>query len=342
MGRSPRTGSNEPQKRGHRDVSRRIRHYGLALGCLCSDRGWQCHPRLERKADHRARGALAWLAFYLFLFFGLERFFKLFQNPGVAVAAIFGLVLALALLVGFAIQWPLNWVYAKLRRGDYTGALWRANLLLPWWNEAAGLRYMRGTVLLFAGRPDEAENDLRTSIDKESGKGTRAQAVALSNLGYAHLDQEHYGEAAQDFEESIAIDPGSGSAVNGLAEVQLRRPVQEPSEALSNLDRAIELKQRSRKIDRHMLAYMWANRAWALGKLGRTEEALDALREAEKVNTPDFVPGFAGAHWRMGMALVAMDRKADALNHFRRAIEADPLGTYGNRAAKAIRDFGPS
>jgi hypothetical protein len=42
----------------------------------------------------------------------------------------------------------------------------------------------------------------------------------------------------------------------------------------------------------------------------------------------------------MGMALVAMNRKAEALDHFRRANEADPHGNYGSRAAKAMRDFG--
>jgi hypothetical protein len=42
----------------------------------------------------------------------------------------------------------------------------------------------------------------------------------------------------------------------------------------------------------------------------------------------------------MGMALVAMDRKAEALDHFRGANEADPQGYYGRRSAKAMRDFG--
>ena len=42
----------------------------------------------------------------------------------------------------------------------------------------------------------------------------------------------------------------------------------------------------------------------------------------------------------MGMALVAMDRKAEALVHFRRANEADSQGYYGRRSAKAMHDFG--
>jgi tetratricopeptide (TPR) repeat protein len=202
----------------------------------------------------------------------------------------------------------------------------------------AGLRYARGTVLLFAGRSHEAESDLRESIARGKGKGALQRAIALSNLGYALLDQERYAEASQSFEQSNTIGPASGSAFKGLAEVLLQQD-QQPFEALRNVDRAVELKQFSRKTDRHMLAYMWANRAWALGKLGRTEEALAALQDAEKENTPNFVPGFAGAHWRMGMALIAMNRRAEALDHFRRANEADPHGNYGSRAAKAMRDF---
>jgi hypothetical protein len=288
----------------------------------------------------RATGsALAWLAFLLTLQFGLDWFFKAFRNPGIAVIIIFVLVPFLGLLIGLAVEWPLRWVNAKLRRGDYVSALWRVDALLPWWPKAAGLRYVRGTVLLFAGRSQEAESDLRESSASGSGKGTKPQAIALSNLGYALLDQERYAEASQSFEQSNTMTPASGSAFNGLAEVLLRQD-QQPFEALRNLDRAIELKRGWRKTDRHMLAYMWANRAWALGNLGRTEEALAALQDAEKENTPNFVPGFAGAHWRMGMALIAMDRRAEALEHFRRANEADPHGNYGNRAAKAMRDFG--
>ena len=53
-----------------------------------------------------------------------------------------------------------------------------------------------------------------------------------------------------------------------------------------------------------------------------------------------FIPGLAGARWRMGMPLVAMDCKAEALVHFRRANETDSQGYYGRRSAKAMHDFG--
>src|SRR6266849_8176735 len=103
------------------------------------------------------------------LLFGIDRFFSLFRRPGIAVAAILGLGLVLAVLSGFVPEFPLRWVHAKLRRGDYAGALARSDGLLPWWRDAAMLRYMRGTVLLFAGRLVEAESDLRESI--ALGKG---------------------------------------------------------------------------------------------------------------------------------------------------------------------------
>jgi hypothetical protein len=81
----------------------------------------------------RATGsALAWLTFVRAMQFGLDWFFKAFRNPGVAVIVIFALVPVVGLLTGLAIEGPLGWVHAKLRRGDYASALWRVDTLLPW------------------------------------------------------------------------------------------------------------------------------------------------------------------------------------------------------------------
>ncbi|HYL37949.1 MAG TPA: tetratricopeptide repeat protein [Bryobacteraceae bacterium] len=298
--------------------------------------------RVRRKKETIARATistLGWLAFILLLESGMDPFFKLFRTAGQGVLALFGLVLLFCFGYAFGEDLPLKGPYDRLRRGDYEGALARANRLLPWWPDKATLRYIRGTTMLFAGRSQEAESDLRASIPLT--KQARKKAIARSNLGYALLDQERYGEAAECFEESIGTDPGSGSASNGLAEVLLRQD-QQPFEALRSVDRAIELKQRSGVMDRHMLAYMWANRARALAKLGRDDEALAAVRNADNecAAAPDFVPGLAGAHWRIGLALQALGRTAEAREHFRRAREKDPSGNYGTRAANALHDLG--
>ena len=298
-----------------------------------------CTIRVLRGKLTIARAAvlsLVWIVAIFVVEFGLDRYFRLFRNYWIAIVALVAALVVGGWLVGLVLTWPLKWIYAKLERGNYDSALRRANRLVRWWPDAATIRYMRGTVLLFAGRPVEAEANLRETIARE-WKGGAPKAIALTNLGYALLDQERYAEAAQTFQEANALDPASGASFNGLAEVQLRQD-QQPFEALRNVDCAIELKRPAANTDRHMLGYMWANRAWALARLGRSEEALAAIENARAESRPEFGPGFAGVHWRIGIALAAMGHKSQALDHFQQALDADPQGNYGIRAARARRD----
>jgi tetratricopeptide (TPR) repeat protein len=173
-------------------------------------------------------------------------------------------------------------------KGDL--AVKRSTAMLRWFPNSAHFTFLRGTALLFAGRPEEAESELRASLTKGSGL---AQSSRLVNLGYIQLDKVQFQEAIVSFQRAAAIFDRSGTACGAMADARLRGGL-EPDLALDLLDRAIKLRTgnpRFVKMDRHTLAYMWADWAWALALEARTEEAQNDIAKAlDQVDT-GFVPG---------------------------------------------------
>ena len=81
---------------------------------------------------------------------------------------------------------------------------------------------------------------------------------------------------------------------------------------------------------------MYANRAQVLALMGQKDEAASALRTAEQVGDPAFIPGLAGTLWRCGVALRLMEQENGAIEHFQQAAELDPRGLYGKLAESAM------
>ena len=195
------------------------------------------------------------------------------------------LLIAIFLLTGILMKdirtRALLWINRKLMLADYEGALARAGLLLRWFPQSPTFHFMRGTILLFAGRLAEAEQALRTSI--ENCQIRSGLAPYLGNLGLVWLNLGRFNEATAVFEALTKIYPRYPGAHNGLAELLLRQRI-EPRRALLLVENALQLKQRdprSRNVDRHSLANMYANRAQALALLGQKDEAASALATAE-------------------------------------------------------------
>jgi tetratricopeptide (TPR) repeat protein len=193
-------------------------------------------------------------------------------------------------------------------------------------------------VLHYAGRLAEAEESLRTAIEKGQIRGGPIQVVALAGLGGILVDRGKFPAAAMALEGSTKLNPRYSGAQMGLAEVMLRQRV-EPRRALLLVENAIKLRQsnpRLRKVDRHMLAHMFADRAQALALLGQNDEAIAAIAAASEAGDPEFLPGVAGTLWRCGVAFQLMHRGEEAAGQFRKAIETDPRGRYGKLAAEAL------
>ena len=250
------------------------------------------------------------------------------------------LFLLLALVMGNIKTQGLRWIYEPLRHADYDEALGRADRLLQWFPRISLFHDLRGSTLRYAGRLAEAEQAFRTSIEMGQIRPGLAQALHLENLAEVLLDLGRFDDATAVFEASIRIFPRNSGAGNGLAEVCLRRG-RDSRRALLLVDNALQLKQsnlRTRNLDRHNLANMWANRAQALAMLGQKDEASSAIVTAGEVGDPEFIPGLAGTYWRCGVAFRLMDQEQSALEQFQKAIEIDPHGLYGQFAAAAMQE----
>ncbi len=248
------------------------------------------------------------------------------------------LCLALPFIVwgfGFLPPW---WIGRALARADYDTALRRSDFLLRVSPNDGGFQFFRGTVLLFAGRYPEAEHALSESAEAGDVAATYSQSATLANLGEAVMLQGRYQEAIRMYEAAVRIHPGWGRAYSGMAEAYLWRDI-EPERALEFIDRALERKLRSRasrRFDRHVLAQMYADRAWALALLGRAGESRGSLEQAFRAASRRFRPGLASVHYRAGRSLLALKGGREAEEHFRIARELDP-GSSGIQAAAMLR-----
>ncbi len=104
------------------------------------------------------------------------------------------------------------------------------------------------------------------------------------------------------------------------------------------VDRALERRLRSwlsRRFDRHVLAEMYADRAWALALLGRAEDCRAELEKAFRTAGRRFRPGIAAVHYRAGRALRALHQDREAGAQFRRARDLD-AGSSGMQAAQIL------
>jgi tetratricopeptide (TPR) repeat protein len=282
----------------------------LALVCFSAGIILNCHSVLS----HQGQSTLGWVFIAIFLLIGL--------------------------LMGNIKTQGLRSIYEPLRRADYDEALRRADRLLRWFPRSSLFHDLRGSTLRYAGRLAEAEQAFRTSIEMGQIRPGLAQSLHLENLAEVLLDLGRFDDATAVFEASIRIFPRNSDAGNGLAEVCLRRG-RDARRALLLVDNALQLKQsnwRTRNLDRHNLANMWANRAQALAMLGQKDEASSAIVSAGEVGDPEFIPGLAGTYWRCGVAFRLMDQEQSALEQFQKAIEIDPHGLYGQFAAAALQE----
>jgi tetratricopeptide (TPR) repeat protein len=220
---------------------------------------------------------------------------------------------------------------SKMRAGDYDGALriarW-ASLGFP--NPL--LLHKEALTLLFADRPAEAEVCCRKALDMAESNPAYRWERLYSSLGSVLIDLARYDEAEQCFHRAIEMGDLTGNSQDGLAELRLVQGV-EAEKALDYAGQAIE--HAKRRPDKRIPGAYYAHRAWALGLLGRVEEARAAL--AQSLREPkETAFGIGDQHWRAGMALVAMQQPEEARKHFQMGHKADPRGTYGRRCGEHL------
>ncbi len=226
-------------------------------------------------------------------------------------------------------------VERDIKRCRYPKALQTLDGPLGW--PPTGLwKLMRADALFYSGRDREAETVLRGLIETEHSASHKT--LAFEHLGQVLMAQGRFDDARRAFEAAIQLKPSRSAASAGLAEVRLRQGV-ETAQALADAERALLLYGSSlaeRKGARERPAVIRGNQAWALARLGRSAEALQAIEAGAREMSPTYMPEVAGFYWRAGMAMLAIENVSTAIAHFRRAAELDPDGYYGKLAVKHL------
>jgi tetratricopeptide (TPR) repeat protein len=263
---------------------------------------------------------------------------------GINIMALF--VLSLLGIIAFTAvlsanqRLPVYWVFhGPLERGDYDGALRRVDLLLRWRPQNIYFKSMRGILLLFAMRPDEAERVTRDLLANPHTNGATV-ATSATNLGYALLGQKQYGDALPFLEAGVRIMPEYGSLYSAVASYYSRQKI-EPQRAMELRNRAVELTPRPKKV-RGIESYMWVGMlsglAVAAAQAGDDARANVALNQAFKDCDRRFIPVLAVVHCDAGLIARLQGHEADAQSHFAHAVELDPHGYAGHVAREALQE----
>lgn len=254
------------------------------------------------------------------------------------IASLSGLTLAALALLAYWLASPFWRIDQALRRADYKQAedyLQRPEGLIT---PAIQMQKL-GTVLFWEGRLRESALCLRRSLAEGQDDVLFRPGVALDRLGDVLLAQENYEEAMQAYAAAIEIDPSLGHPYSGQAEVYLRQGV-EPERALKLASWGLQIDRQSllrRFARRRELSELWANEAQALAAMDYPADADACLAAAFREGDPNFKPGLAALHYRVGLAMAFRDLLVAAEAHFRSAQQTDPSGLYGQMAAYCLR-----
>jgi tetratricopeptide (TPR) repeat protein len=80
----------------------------------------------------------------------------------------------------------------------------------------------------------------------------------------------------------------------------------------------------------------WSLKAWALAEMGRGAEAAEAVAEALRTTNCNSRPDLAATYRRVGLAMQALDRQAEAADYLEKASEADPQGRWSTLARQSL------
>jgi tetratricopeptide (TPR) repeat protein len=123
-----------------------------------------------------------------------------------------------------------------------------------------------------------------------------------------------------------------------MAELILRQG-RDPVRALEYVERIAGPSGPSRsrfRLRRQPLDDYWALKAWALAQLGRGAEVARVIAEAIRRTNPKSRPDLASTYRRLGLAMRAIEREAEAEEYLKKARDADPQGRWSKLARAAL------
>lgn len=186
--------------------------------------------------------------------------------------------------------------------------------------------YIRPTALAYhnlgltlgkLGRPLEAIEQYHESLKLEPSSGK-----VWGDLGAAQARSGKMKQALESLQRAVAIDPDNANAHANLGGVHLA--MRQPAEAERMCSRAIELDAVN------LNAYV--NRATARGMTGNAIGTIADLRTALKLN-----PNHVDAHFKLGMALLAVKQRETAIKHLTEVLRLNPNHPTAKRVLEKAR-----
>ena len=128
------------------------------------------------------------------------------------------------------------------------------------------------------------------------------------------------------YKKALVIQPDKAVAQNNLAFLMLENG--------QDVDVALSLAQSARRSMPHS-PNTADTLAWAYYHKGIYASARDLLEDAEKTD-----PNDASIQYHLGMVYSKMGRKADAVDHLKKAVSLSPQTQTGKDASKALTSLG--
>jgi tetratricopeptide (TPR) repeat protein len=230
----------------------------------------------------------------------------------------------------------------------------------------------KGLDSLLAGKPGKAEECFRESMAMLDGSDQVRSLVCLAD---ALMDQGRYEESRECLVRALGLGDPTGSGQGSMADLLLLTRT-DPEKAIDMAEQSMELGiHRSRRdiyfgggvYNDLLCARYWARRVQALKQLGRRAEAEQAIGRAERLveaaktearqTRPrnsilvKLILGgrianhralmVATAHWKIGLAFLAMENSSKAADHFRITRDTDRMGKYRRLAKQQLKLLPP-
>jgi hypothetical protein len=255
------------------------------------------------------------------------------QSPLVRIVSLFGSIFLFTVLLQSRNILAVYFTRKLVLSGEYDRALRRLR-----WPIFRGptpqILVVEGFIHAGAGHSVEAEQCYRRALGEARNAPSAFRAQTLCLLGFALSNLGRYEEAERCQESVIAMGDKMGSARVGIAESLLLQG-KDPERALALLEEAMKIKKSRQAQPERM-----ATKAWALALMGRQREMQEAMTTALGEIDPSLKAVVASVNWRIGKALVAVQRAAEAMEHFRTACQEDPQGDNGAIARLELERYG--